>query len=89
MQSYYGIVTGPGRARNIEEMKDPNRITEEDSKSMTDQAREARRAYKREWNRKNKDKVKAAQARYWERRAQAMTAAKNQGTDEPTAEGAG
>lgn len=56
---------------------------------MTDQAREARRAYKREWNRKNKDKVKAAQARYWERRAQAMTAAKNQGTDEPTAEGAG
>ena len=29
---------------------------------MTEQAREARRAYKREWNRKNRDKVKAAQA---------------------------
>lgn len=36
---------------------------------MTDQAREARRAYKREWNRKNRDKVKAAQARYWDKRA--------------------
>ncbi len=36
---------------------------------MTDEAREARRAYKREWNRRNPDKVKAAQARYWERQA--------------------
>ena len=38
---------------------------------MNEQAREARRTYKREWNRKNPDKVKAAQARYWERKAQA------------------
>lgn len=38
---------------------------------MTEQAKEARRAYKREWNRKNRDRVKAAQARYWERKAQA------------------
>lgn len=38
---------------------------------MTEQAREARRAYKREWNRKNKDKVQQAQARYWERKAAA------------------
>ena len=38
---------------------------------MTDQAREARRAYKREWNRRNRDKVAAAQARYWEKKAQA------------------
>ena len=36
---------------------------------MTEQAREAQRAYKREWNRKNRDKVKAAQVRYWERKA--------------------
>ena len=36
---------------------------------MTEQAREQRRAYKREWNRKNKDKVKAASERYWERKA--------------------
>ena len=37
---------------------------------MTEQAREARRAYKREWNRRNPDKVKAAQARYWDKKAQ-------------------
>lgn len=36
---------------------------------MTDAAREARRNYKREWNRRNKDKVREAQARYWERKA--------------------
>lgn len=41
---------------------------------MTEQAKEARRAYRREWNRKNKDKVRAAQNRYWERRAQAQRA---------------
>lgn len=34
------------------------------------QAAAARRAYKREWNRKNKDKVKAAQERYWLKKAQ-------------------
>ena len=37
---------------------------------MTEQAREARRAYKREWAKANREKVRAAQARYWERRAQ-------------------
>lgn len=36
---------------------------------MTEQAKEARRAYKREWNRRNKERVREAQARYWERRA--------------------
>ncbi len=36
---------------------------------MTEQAKAARRAYKREWNQRNKDKVKEAQARYWERKA--------------------
>lgn len=45
---------------------------------MTEEAREARRAYQREWNRKNKDKVKANQARYWERKA---AAAANAGAD--------
>ena len=48
---------------------------------MNERAKEARRAYKREWNRKNRDKVKAAQARYWERKA-AAEAAQDQ-TDEP------
>ena len=47
---------------------------------MTDQAREARRLYKKEWNRRNKDKVKAAQARYWEKKAATAEAA---GADEP------
>lgn len=37
---------------------------------MTEAAKEARRAYKREWNRRNKDKVKAAQERYWNKRAE-------------------
>ena len=36
---------------------------------MTDAAIEKRRAYKRAWNKANKDKVKAAQARYWEKKA--------------------
>ncbi len=43
---------------------------------MDEKAKEARRAYKREWNRKNKDKVKAAQERYWKRKAEALEAGK-------------
>lgn len=51
---------------------------------MTDQAREARKEYKRRWNAANKDKVKAAQQRYWERKAAAQEAVQN--TDEPQAQ---
>lgn len=36
---------------------------------MTEQAKEARRAYKRQWRKANADKVKAAQERYWEKKA--------------------
>lgn len=36
---------------------------------MTDAARQARREYKRKWNKANRDKVKAAQARYWDKKA--------------------
>lgn len=36
---------------------------------MTEQAIAARRAYKAEWARKNRDKVKQQQERYWEKRA--------------------
>lgn len=39
---------------------------------MTEQAKEMRRAYKRAWNKANKDKVKAAQDRYWEKKAAAQ-----------------
>lgn len=41
------------------------------AKAETDNAAvEARRAYKREWARRNPDKVKAAQERYWKKRAE-------------------
>ena len=36
---------------------------------MTEQAKEQRRAYRREWYRVNRDKVRAYQEKYWEKRA--------------------
>ena len=36
---------------------------------MTEQARQALNSYKREWRKKNPDKVREANARYWEKRA--------------------
>lgn len=36
---------------------------------MTDQAKEARNAYRREWNRRNPDKLREYQERYWAKRA--------------------
>ena len=44
---------------------------------LTEQALEARRAYRREWAARNKDKVKAAQERHWEKVA-AMAGNKKQ-----------
>lgn len=37
---------------------------------MNAEAAEARRAYKRKWQRDNRDKVRAQQERYWTRRAE-------------------
>lgn len=37
---------------------------------MTDAAREAQRAYMREWRKKNPDRVREKNKRYWEKRAQ-------------------
>lgn len=37
--------------------------------SLSEAAKRARREYKREWTKRNKDKVKAAQIKYWERKA--------------------
>lgn len=34
---------------------------------MTEEARQAFNAYKRAWRKKNPDKVRAANARYWEK----------------------
>lgn len=45
---------------------------------MDDKAKELRKLYKREWNRKNRDKVKAANERYWERKAAALEEATQQ-----------
>ena len=39
---------------------------------MTNEAIEARRAYKRKWARENPDKVKAQQERYWAKRRQRL-----------------
>ena len=50
-------------------MSDNNRAVE---RVLSDKAREAQRAYKREWRAKNKDKVKASNNRYWEKKARAM-----------------
>ncbi len=38
---------------------------------MNEQAKEARRAYYREWSRKNREKRREYFARYWEKRAAA------------------
>ena len=38
---------------------------------MNEKAKEARRAYKRQWSKNNPDKLKEYQARYWTKRAAA------------------
>lgn len=38
---------------------------------MNDKAKEAKKAYMKEWSKKNRDKLKAAQERYWENKAKA------------------
>ena len=51
---------------------------------MTPEALEARRAYKRAWARKNPDKIKAQQARYWEKQAAMKTDEEEQDDEEKT-----
>lgn len=46
----------------------------QEAQNVDEKAKEARRAYKRAWNRRNPEKVKAAQERYWSRRAEAAEA---------------
>jgi DnaJ-domain-containing protein 1 len=41
---------------------------------MDEKAKAARRAYKREWAKKNPDKVRAYQDRYWKKKAREMEA---------------
>lgn len=49
---------------------------------LTEKAKEARRAYKRKWAKEHPDKIKAQQARYWEKRA-AREAAEDQEDESP------
>lgn len=39
---------------------------------LEEMAKEARRQYSREWRRKNKDRIREINARYWRRRAERM-----------------
>lgn len=48
---------------------------------MTDAALEARRAYKREWARKNPDKIAAQQERFYKRLAEKMRSEAAAGKD--------
>ena len=41
---------------------------------MTDKAIEAKRAYMRAWRSNNRDKVKEYQAKYWQKKAEELTA---------------
>ncbi len=45
---------------------------------MNEKAKQARNAYKREWNRKNRDKVKKHQEAYWEKKAREAEAEKGE-----------
>lgn len=56
----------------------------EQSKPLEQLAREARAAYSREWRAKNKDRVKQANAKYWERRVLKMKAEKEGGNTNAT-----
>lgn len=38
--------------------------------SISEAAKEARNAYLREWRKKNPERVKAIEARYWEKKAE-------------------
>lgn len=39
---------------------------------MSEAAKKAQREYKREWYRRNKDKARASQIKYWEKKASAL-----------------
>ena len=49
---------------------------------MTDAAKEARKAYKREWAKRNRDKTREYNKRYWEKKAAEAAEAKETGAVE-------
>lgn len=54
---------------------------------MNEKAIEARRAYKREWAKNNRDKVRAQQERYWARKAAAAESSDKPEADRPQSGG--
>ena len=50
---------------------------------MTKEATEARRAYRRDWAKKNPDKVRAYTTRYWEKKAAAAEPTEREAEKEP------
>ena len=57
--------------------------------TMSESGKEARRAYKREWARRNPDKIREQQRRYWERRAAAAEERRQAALDGMQANGGG
>lgn len=53
---------------------------------ISEAAKEERRAYKRAWSAKNKDKVQAYNLAYWERRAQRLKAQEGSKDDDTKGE---
>ena len=53
---------------------------------LTQEALEARRQYKREWQRRNRDKVQAQQERYWAKKAAAQADRQEPGAQAQTVE---
>lgn len=51
-------------------MDDPELRKEGEDMAMTDEAREARNAYKRKWYKENPDKRREYQERYWQKKTQ-------------------
>ena len=72
------VISIPRKKRKHTRTKRKGRYTmteeKKNKKEMSEAAKAARNAYKRRWAKENPDKVKAANRRYWERKAQALTA---------------
>ena len=54
---------------------------------MNDEARKARNAWRKEWAKKNPDKVKEYNERYWSKKAAEMKAAEEAAAQAPAATG--
>lgn len=54
---------------------------------MTPEAREARKAYKREWAKKNPDKIRQYQETFWNKKAREAAAAAEADTGAETEKG--